>query len=88
VRRKRRRKASNSGRIVPVNEPGLSNLPKGKGFGPWLGQQCNALKVPVFGLATAIGIQPADLHAVETGQNELGIGLQRKAVVYLWERAS
>jgi hypothetical protein len=70
------------------NGPDLSGYPKGKGFGPWLGAQRNALRVQVAELAKAIGIGASDLYAIETGQRELGIGLKRKAVEYLRERAS
>jgi hypothetical protein len=65
----------------------LSRHPKGRKFGPWLGEQRNALRVQGAELAQAIGIGPSDLYAVEIGQRELGVGLQRKAVAYLRERA-
>lgn len=67
----------------------MTTWPEGRTtFGPWLGERRDALRVQVADLARAIGIGPSDLCAVETGQRELGIGLQRKAVEYLLKRAS
>jgi hypothetical protein len=70
--------------------PDLSRWPKGRTtFGRWLGKTRNALRIEADDLAAALDITAADLHAIETGQRELGIGgMQTRAVAYLRDRAS
>jgi hypothetical protein len=58
----------------------LSDYPRGRAFGPSLGEARNKLGIQVRELADAIGLPAGDLFALEIGRTEVGRAMQRKYV--------